>query len=66
MNVTINSLCLSVPFLIPSTETQLMFTESIQKKIRIFFDDWYTERRIVTDTIYQIDIGSAQSVNSPK
>ena len=66
INVTINSLYLFVPFLIPNTETQLMFNESIQNNYRIFFDEWYTERRIVTDQIYQVDIGSAQSVNSPK
>ena len=42
-----------------------MFNEFIQNIYRIFFDDWYTERRIVTDT-YKIDIGSAQSVNNPR
>ena len=66
INVTINNLLLFVPFLIPSTETQLMINESIQNNYRIFFDEWYTERRVVTDQTYQIDIGSAQSVNSPK
>ena len=66
INVTINSLYLFVPNLIPNTETQLMFNESIQHNYRIFFDDWYTERRIVSDTKTQIDIGSAQQVNSPK
>ena len=40
---------------------------NLSKKIyRIFSDDWFTERRVVSDTITQIDIGSAQSVNSPK
>ena len=43
-----------------------MFNESIQNNYRIFFDEWYTERRIVTDQIYQIDLRSAQSMNSPK
>ena len=66
INVTINSLYLFVPTLTPNTETQLMFNESIRNKYRIFFDDWFTERRIVSDTITQIDIGSAQQVNSPK
>ena len=66
INVTINSLYLFVPSLIPNTETQLMFNESLQNNYRIFFDDWYTERRVITDTITQIDIGSAQQVNSPK
>ena len=50
----------------PSTETQLLFNESIQNNYRKFFDDWYTERRVVTDTIYHVDIGSAQLVNCPK
>ena len=66
INVTINSLFLFVPTLIPTAETQLMFNESIQKNYRIFFDDWFTERRVVSDTLAQIDIGSAQHVNSPK
>ena len=39
INVTINSLYLYVPFLIPSTETQLMFNESIQINYRMFFDE---------------------------
>ena len=46
INVTINSLYLYVPTLIPNTETQLMFNESIQKNYRIFFDDCFTERRV--------------------
>ena len=39
INVTINSLYLFVPFLIPTTETQLMFKESIQNNYKIFFDE---------------------------
>ena len=66
INVTINSLYLFVPTFTPSTETQLMFNESIQNNYRIFFDDWFTERSVVSDTKTQIDIGSAQQVNSPK
>ena len=66
INVTINSFYLLVPTLFPNTETQLMFNESIRNNYQIFFDDWFTERRIVSDTITQIDIGSAQQVNSPK
>ena len=42
-----------------------MFIESIQNNYRMFFDEWYTERRIATDQIFQFNIGSAQSVNSP-
>ena len=66
INVTISSPYLYVPFLIRSTDTQLLFNESIQNIYRIFFDEWYTERRIATVQIYQIDIGSAQPVDSPK
>ena len=67
IDVIINSLYLFVPILIPTPETQLLFNESIRNNYRIFFDEWYTERRILNnDQIFQVDIGSAQSVNSPK
>ena len=66
IKVTINSLYLFVPLLIPTTATQLLFNESTQNNYRIIFDEWYTERRIVADQILQVDIGSAHSVNSPK
>ena len=61
INVTINSLYLYVPFLKPSTETQLMFIESFQKNYRIFFEEWYTERRIATDQIFPVVFGSSQA-----
>ena len=35
-------------------------------KIVISFDEWYTERRVISDTITQMDIGTSQHVNSPK
>ena len=66
INVTINSLYLLVPILIPSVETQLIFNESTQNNYKISFDEWYTERRIISYMIVQHDIGSAQQVNSPK
>ena len=66
MNVTINSLYLFIPNLIPSVETQLMFNEATQNNYKISFDEWYTERRVISDMIFQLDIGSAQQVNSPK
>ena len=37
INVTINRLYLYVPTLIPNTETQLMFNESIQKNLQNIF-----------------------------
>ena len=66
INVTINNLYLYVPNLIPSVETQVMFNEATQNNYKISFDELYTERRIISDTITQMDIGTSQHVNSPK
>ena len=66
IDVTINSLYLHIPNLIPSVETQLMFNEATQNNYKISFDEWYTERRIITDLLVQHDIGSAQNVIQPK
>ena len=66
INVTTNNLYLYVPNLIPNVETQVMFNEATQNNYKISFDEWYTERRIISDTITQMDIGTSQHVNSPK
>ena len=67
INVTINSLYLFVPKLIPSTSTQVMFNEAIMNNYTITFHSWYTERKISNDgRELQVDIGSAQHFNSPK
>ena len=55
-----------VPKLIPSVETQVMFNEATQNKYKISYDEWFTERRIISDTITQLDIGSSQKVQGPK
>ena len=66
ITVTINSLYLFVPSLIPNSETQVMFNESIMNNYTITFDSWYTERKISNDgRELQVDIGSAQHINSP-
>ena len=65
-NVSINSLYLYVPNSIPSVETPSMFNEATQNKYEISFIEWYTERRIISDSINQHDIGSAQNVIQPK
>ena len=65
IDVTINNLYLYVPNLIPSVETQLMFNEATQNIYKISYDEWFTERRIISDTITQLDIGSSQNVQSP-
>ena len=64
--VTINSLYLYIPNPIPSVETQVMLNEAIQKNYKISFDEWYTEKRLLSDLLVQHDIGSAQQVNSLK
>ena len=46
INVTINSLYLYTPNLIPSFETQVMFNETTQNNYMISLDEWYTERRV--------------------
>ena len=66
INVTINNLYLYVPNLIHNVETQVMFNEATQNIYKIIFDEWYTERRVISDTITQLDIGSSQNVQSPK
>ena len=66
INVTINNLYLYVPNLIPSVETQVMFNEATENNYKIFYDEWFTERRVISDMITQLDIGSSQNVQSPK
>ena len=65
INVSINNLYLYVRNLIPNFETQVMFNEATQNNYEIFFDEWYTEQRIISDTNTQLDIGTSQHVNSP-
>ena len=66
INVTVNNLFLNKPNLKPSVETQLMFNEATRKNYKLFFDECYTERRLISDFLVQHDIGSAQQVKSPK
>ena len=66
MNVTINSLYLYVPNLMPSVETQVIFNEATQNNYKIYYNEWFTQRRTISDQITQIDIGSSQNVQSPK
>ena len=66
INVTINSLYLIIPNLIPSAETQILFIEATQNNYKISYDEYFTERRVISDLSVQHDIGSAQQLNSPK
>ena len=66
INVTTNNLYLYVPKLIPNVETQVIFNEATQNNYKITFDECYTEKRVISDTITQIDICTSQHVSSPK
>ena len=66
ITVTINSLYLFVPILIPNSQTQVMFNETNLNNYTITFDSWYTERKISNDgRELQVDIGTAQKINGP-
>ena len=65
-SVTINNLYLYVPNLRPNVGTQVMFNEATQKNYKISYNEYYTERRVISDVITQLYIGSSQQVNSPK
>ena len=62
--VTIKNLHLFIPNLIPSVETQLRFIEATQNNYKISYDGYFTERRVISDLLFQHDIGSAEQVNS--
>ena len=66
IDVTINIWYLYVPNIIPNVETQVMFNEATQNIYKISYDEYYTERRVISDMITLADIGSSQHVNSPK
>ena len=66
IKVTNDNLYLYVPNLIPYVETQVMFNESIQNRYKISYDEYFTERRIISDMTTQLDNGSSQNVQSPK
>ena len=66
INGTNSNLYLFVPSLLPSVETQSMFNEATQINYKISYKEYYTERRIISDQNFQVDIGSTQQVNSPK
>ena len=52
--------------LIPSVETQLLFNGATQNNYKISNDEYYTERRVTSNMIVQVDIRSAQQVSRPK
>ena len=64
--MTINSICLYIPSLVPSAEQQQIFNEAIGESFTLSFDAWVTDRKPVnTGNEYQLDIGSASNTNIP-
>ena len=43
-----------------------MFDEATQNEYKISYEEYYKERRFISDMIVGIDIGSGQPVSSPK
>ena len=66
INVNNYKLYLYVPNLIPSVETQVLFNEATHNNYKISYNEYFTERRIISDMITQADIGKFQKVNSPE
>ena len=68
-NIKVNSdkLFLHSPIFFSDTQTQIMFNDCNEKSFTSSFDPWSTVRKTVdTQLGYQIDIGSAQNIRSPK
>ena len=64
--VTINSIYLYIPSLVPSAEQQQTFNESIRQNFTLSFYAWVTDRKPVnTRNEYQLDKGSASNINIP-
>ena len=67
IKVSFDNLFLYVPIFIPDAQTQIKFSESTEKILTFSFDSWSTDRKTVKTLLeYQVDIGNAQNINSPK
>ena len=62
-----DKLFLYVPIFIPDAQTQKKFEDSIKSNFTLSFICWSTDRKTIdTQLKYQVDIGNAQKINSPK
>ena len=67
IKVNFDKLFLYVPIFIPDAQTEIRFNDSIENSFTLLFDSWSTDRKTLdTQLEYQVDIGSAQNINSPK
>ena len=66
VNVTINSISLFIPQIIPSPETQVIFNDAISQTFTLSYESWTTDRKPVDAAReFQVDISSASNINSP-
>ena len=66
VSLTINSVYLCIPSLVPSAEQQQIFNESIRRNFTLSFDDWVTDKKPVnTGNEYELDTGSASNIDIP-
>ena len=67
INATINSLYLVLRTLIPNTKTQNVFNDSEKNNFKKSFDSWTSDTKVVNNDLeYQVNVGSAANINSPK
>ena len=65
--VNFEKLFLYVPIFLPDAQTQIKYKNSNKNSFTLSFDSWSTDRKNVdTQLEYQVDIYSAQVINSPK
>ena len=64
VNLTIRKLYLYVHNITPIVETQLTFFEATRENYKLSLDDFFKKRRLLSDLIVHIDIGSTQSCYS--
>ena len=56
-----------IPIFIPNAQIQLLFDDCFKSSFTLSFDSWSTDGKTVhTQLDYQVNIGSAQKINSPK
>ena len=67
MTVNFDKIFLYIAKFILDAQTQIMFNVSIKNCFTLSFVSWSTERKTVdTQLEYQVDVGSAHNINSPK
>ena len=66
IKMTNNILNLYIPTLLHFVASLILFNEATQSNYEISFDEYYTERRVISVLLVQDDIGLAQQINSPK